>query len=97
MYCQAPQGRLGKAKRVLVGFAKTALLAPGESEAVSIRFPAYAFASYDDVGAVCRSAWVLEKGEYAFFVGDNVRDSQRIDFVYRLAEGRVLEMILRLD
>ena len=93
VYCQAPQGKLGKSARVLVGFAKTALLAPGESEAVCIRFPVYAFASYDDVGAVCRSAWVLEKGEYAFFVGDNVRDSQRIDFTYALAEDRVLEQV----
>ena len=93
VYCQAPQGKLGKANRVLVGFAKTALLAPGDSETVCIRFPAYTFASYDDVGAVCRSAWVLEKGEYAFFVGDNVRDSREIGFKYVLAEDRVLEQV----
>ena len=93
VYCQAPQGKLGKAKRVLVGFAKTALLAPGASETVSIRFPVYSFASYDDVGAVCRSAWVLEKGEYAFFVGENVRDGRQIDFVYALEEDRILEQV----
>ena len=93
VYCQAPQGKLGKAARVLVGFAKTALLAPGGSETVSIRFPVYTFASYDDIGAVCKSAWVLEKGEYAFFVGDNVRDCQAVDFVYALAEDRILEQV----
>ncbi len=93
VYCQAPQGKLGKAARVLVGFAKTALLAPGESEDVCIRIPVYAFASYDDIGAVCKSAWVLEKGEYAFLVGDNVRDCQAVDFTYALAEDRILEQV----
>ena len=94
VYCQAPQGKLGKATRVLVGFAKTALLAPGESESVSIRFPVYAFASYDDTGAVCKSAWVLEQGGYAFFVGDNVRDCRQVEFVYTVDEDRVLEQVI---
>ncbi len=93
VYCQAPQGRLGKAARTLVGFAKTNLLAPGECENVSIRFPVYTFASYDDVGAVCKAAWVLEKGEYVFLVGDNVRDCQQVDFVYALTEDRILEQV----
>jgi len=93
VYCQAPQGKLGKAARVLVGFAKTALLAPGQSQDVAIRFPVYTFASYDDTGAVQRSAWVLEKGDYAFFVGDNVRDCAQLDFVYTLAEDRILEKV----
>ena len=93
VYCQAPQGKLGKAARVLVGFAKTASLAPGESETVCIRFPVYTFASYDDTGAVCRSAWVLERGDYAFYMGDNVRDCRPIEFVYSLAEDRVLEQV----
>ncbi len=93
VYCQAPQGKLGKAARVLVGFAKTALLAPGDSEDVTIHFPVYTFASYDDVGAVCQSAWVLEQGEYTFFVGDNVRDCQKVDFVCPVAEDRILEQV----
>jgi len=93
VYCQAPQGKLGKAARVLVGFAKTELLAPGASETVSIRFPVYAFASYDDTGAVCKSAWVLEKGDYTFCVGENVRDCEQLDFVYTLAEDRVLDQV----
>ncbi len=90
VYCQAPQGKLGKAARTLAGFAKTALLAPGESETVTIRFPVYTFASYDDTGAVCKSAWVLEKGDYTFFVGENVREGQQLDFVYALPEDRIL-------
>ena len=93
VYCQAPQGKLGKAARTLTGFAKTALLAPGESQDVTIRFPVYTFASYDDTGAVSKSAWVLEKGDYAFFVGKNVRDCEQLDFVYTLAEDCVLDQV----
>ena len=93
VYCQAPQGKLGKAARTLTGFAKTALLAPGESQDVTIRFPVYTFASYDDTGAVSKSAWVLEKGDYAFFVGNNVRDCEQLDFVYTLAEDCVLDQV----
>ena len=93
VYCQAPQGKLGKAARTLTGFAKTALLAPGESQDVTIRFPVYTFASYDDTGAVSKSAWVLEKGDYAFFVGKNVRDCEQLDFVYTMAEDCVLDQV----
>ncbi len=93
VYCQAPQGKLGKAARTLVGFAKTALLAPGECEDVAISFPVYTFASYDDIGAVCKSAWVLEKGDYTFCMGDNVRDCEPVDFVYTVSEDRILEQV----
>lgn len=90
VYCAAPQGRLGKAARVLAGFAKTRLLAPGESEEVRMAFPAYALASYDDTGAVCRAAYVLEAGEYRFYLGENVRDAQPLDFIWSLPQARVL-------
>ena len=96
VYCQAPQGKLGKPARTLVGFAKTALLAPGGSEEVTIRFPVYAFACYDDAGAVCKSAWVLEKGDYAFHIGGNVRDCQLLDFTYALPEDRILTQVQAL-
>ena len=35
---EAPQGKLGKADKVLVGFAKTKELAPGESEELILPF-----------------------------------------------------------
>lgn len=93
VYAQAPQGQLGKPHRVLVGFAKTRLLSPGEEETVHISFTPYTFASYDDTGAVSKSAWVLEKGEYTFHVGSNVRETQQLTFTYSLAEDRVLEQV----
>lgn len=78
VYCQTPQGALGKASRVLCGFAKTRELAPGESQELSVTIPAYCLASYDDSGATGhKSCYVLEAGEYVFYVGENVRDAKK--------------------
>ena len=93
LYVEAPQGKLGKAARSLCGFRKTGLLAPGAFEDVSISVDPYTFASYDDEGAVALSAWVLEKGEYRFHLGDNVRDTQQLPLAYVVEEDRVLEQV----
>lgn len=74
VYCQAPQGALGKPARSLCGFAKTKELAPGEGQELEISIPAHALASYDDSGATGhKSCWVLEAGEYVFYAGTDVR------------------------
>lgn len=93
VYGQAPQGKLGKAARVLIGFAKTKLLEPGEREALTIACPVSSFASYDDTGLVCRYAWVMEAGEYHVYVGENVRDAKELACVMRLEKDRVLEQL----
>lgn len=78
VYCQAPQGLLGKASRVLCGFAKTENLSSGESQELRIEIPIAYIASYDDSGVTGhKSCFVLEPGEYAFYVGENVRDAHR--------------------
>lgn len=77
VYCRAPQGVLGKAARVLCGFAKTRTLSPGESQELSIEVPIAYIASYDDRGITGhKSCFVLEPGEYIFYVGANVRDAR---------------------
>lgn len=76
VYCMAPQGALGKPSRSLCGFAKTKELAPGEAQDLQISIPRQALASYDDNGATGnKSCWVLEAGEYAFYVGTDVRSA----------------------
>ncbi len=76
VYVRAPQGALGKPARALCGFAKTVLLAPGESQTVTVEFPWRAAASYDDSGASgYKSSYVLEAGEYGFYVGTDVRSA----------------------
>ncbi len=79
VYCQAPQGALGKPARSLCGFAKTKELAPGETQELQITAPQYSLASYDDSGATGhKSCWVLEAGEYVFYVGTDVRSAASV-------------------
>ena len=76
VYCSAPQGKLGKPARVLIGFRKTGLLRPGEQEELHFEIPLSAFASYDDSGVTgARSAFVCEPGIYRIFAGGDVRRS----------------------
>ena len=77
IYLSAPQGQLGKPALSLVGFGKTKELAQSEKDNVEIIIPLTALASYDDVGAVKKSAYVLEKGEYSLFVGASVREVEK--------------------
>lgn len=89
VYYSAPQGKLGKPARELAAFCKTRLLQPGETQRMSLCFPVSAMASYDDLGKVVRSAYVLEKGSYHFYVGTSVRDTVETDYVMELAEDVV--------
>lgn len=76
VYVQAPQGVLGKPVRVLVGFAKTEVLQPGEQEELVIDCSKYYFTSYDDAGTTGqKSCYVLESGEYQLYVGADVRSA----------------------
>ncbi len=73
-YLSAPQGKLGKAAKVLTAFQKTKELLPGESCTVTLSFHLKDFGSFDDAGRICKSAFILEKGEYTVHLGVNVRD-----------------------
>ena len=77
VYCEAPQGRLGKAARVLCGFEKTIELVPQEEQVVEIAVDIAKLASYDDSGVTGnKSCYVLEAGEYKFYVGSDVRSAE---------------------
>ena len=93
VYFGAPQGKLGKPARTLAAFQKTKLLEPGEEADLRLSFPVASMASYDDTGKVRASAYVLEPGEYVFYVGNNVRDAVRTDFVYRQENVQVTEQL----
>lgn len=75
VYVAAPQGTLGKAARSLVAFAKTKELQGGESEVLTLSFARKDMASFDDLGKIAKSAFVLEAGEYQILVGNNVADA----------------------
>lgn len=93
VYYSAPQGKLGKPAKELVAFGKTRLLAPGETQKVVLRFQINDMASYDDLGKVKKAAYVLEKGEYHFYIGTSVRDTVEDNYVMVLDEDIVTEQL----
>lgn len=79
LYVRAPQGALGKPALELKAFQKTGLLSPGETETISLSVPVVSLASYDDSGASgAKSAYVLEPGEYVFYLGNSVRSLEPV-------------------
>lgn len=92
-YYSAPQGVLGKPGRELAAFAKTRNLMAGESQTVVLEFAKNEMASYDDLGKIAKSAWVLEKGTYEFYVGNSVRDTVKLDFSLTLTENEITEQL----
>ena len=94
-YVNPPKGRIAKPATALVGFAKTKLLAPMESETLTVAFTPYAFALYDDEGIIQKSAYVLEKGEYTFRVGDSVRNTVSVAYQYVLTEDAILQQLAK--
>ena len=93
LYYSAPQGKLGKPARELAAYKKTKLLAPGESETVAMTFDINDMASFDDLGKIQKSAFVLEAGNYEFYLGTSVRDAEKVDFEYIVEETRITEQL----
>jgi beta-glucosidase len=93
VYAGAPQGLLGKPAKSLVAFQKTRILKVGESQLLSLEFCVDTMASYDDLGKVQKSAYILEGGDYVFYVGTSVRDVEMLTFVYNVPHSRVVEQL----
>ncbi len=89
LYYSAPQGKLGKPSRELAAFEKTKLLAPNESQTIALSFDINDMASFDDLGKIQKSAYVLEKGNYEFYLGTSVRDNEKLNFIYEVKEDTV--------
>ena len=80
LYAQAPyiQGGVEKAAIQLVGFGKTATLAPGASETVTVDFDAKYVASYDEDAVKAdgtQGAWILDAGDYYFAIGNGAHEA----------------------
>ncbi|MBE7036210.1 MAG: beta-glucosidase [Ruminococcaceae bacterium] len=93
VYYSAPKGKITKPARELCAFAKTKLLAPGESETLIMSFDINDMASYDDMGDIEKSAYVMEAGEYKIFVGTSIRDAKEIEFKYELDENKICQKL----
>ena len=87
VYVSSPAGKLDKPYQALAGFDKTRLLAPGESETVTVRFSMADLASFDDQ----RNMFVLEAGGYIVRCGSHSRDTQPAAVIRLDAEAVVSE------
>lgn len=71
LYISAPDNKAAnKPVKELKAFAKTKLLAPEESETLTLTVKAADLASFDEAA----SAWVVAEGEYQFLVGASSQD-----------------------
>lgn len=93
VYYSAPQGKLGKPSKALAAFQKTKLLCPGEAQTIVVAFPISQMASFDDLGKLAKSAFVLEQGSYCFYVGTSVAAVTELDYQYVVEANRVTEQL----
>jgi len=84
VYASCPQEKTEKEYRKLAGFTKTGVLAPGETEELTVSFKTDYLAFYDAE----KPGWVLERGEYGIFIGDSL-ESSRFEATI-LAENNIL-------
>ena len=73
-YLSSPDGEIEKPDRILCAFAKTSILTPNDEETVTLSFALDDFSSYSE----SQASYILEKGDYAVFVGSNIRDSSLV-------------------
>ena len=73
LYVTAPSGGIEKPSRELKAFSKTKLLAPGESETLTMKVSAYELASFNEEP----SAWETAAGTYEVLFGSSVSDIRR--------------------
>ena len=60
-------------------FAKTRLLAPGESQELTLSFPKSDLAYFDDEGTSGTiGSWAIDSGEYTVWAGGSVRDVSKV-------------------
>ena len=93
VYFGAPCGKLGKPEKQLIAYKKTKELKPQESETLDITFSVKDMSSYDDGGVTGNEfCYVLEKGDYYIYAGNNVRQSGFV-FTYNVKETVITERL----
>ena len=91
VYVHAPEGGLEKPDRELKAFTKTKLLAPGESQTVTVKVDNYSIASFNEAA----NEWQAPAGNYQVMFGASVCDI-RAEAPYKMqkAESWPLELLI---
>ncbi|MCI7814554.1 MAG: glycoside hydrolase family 3 C-terminal domain-containing protein [Lachnospiraceae bacterium] len=91
VYFSAPDGDLEKPYQELIGFAKTDLLQPGESQEVKISYLTTEMSSYSEE----KAAYIMEAGDYVVRVGNSSRNTH-VAAVLSVAETAVTEQLTNI-
>lgn len=92
IYVSAPGKDMEKPKKELKAFKKTQLLAPNETELISLKIPVDDLDSFDEKN----SCWQVESGQYQIHIAENsnsVKISLPVDIVGKITE-RVQPLML---
>lgn len=91
LFVEKPCGALGTPARELVAFAKTRLLFPGESQSLELDAAEHQLTVFcDSFTTGFRSCYLLQEGNYRFYLGENVRDAEFVgDF--SIQETKILK------
>lgn len=87
LYLSAPVSKIDKPKSELKAFAKTKLLAPGESQEISFSLSAADLASFNTAAG----AWVADAGDYTINIGNAEQTIAAANF--KLAKEIVVEKV----
>lgn len=89
VYVQSPylENGVEKASVGLVGFAKTNLLQPGESQTVEITVNKKDFTSYDVKANGGKGGYILDAGNYYITAAGNAHEALNQILIYRSANG----------
>ena len=86
LYCTPPGERLPRPWQSLVAFQKTALLRPGETEELTLRFKLRDLAFYDEEA----QAWTLEKGTHLLRLGQDSANTKLCGAILLTRESQLL-------
>ena len=90
VYVAAPAGGLEKPARELKAFGKTKLLAPGESETLTMKVSTYEMASFNEKN----SSWETAAGNYQVMFGASVADIRAtVSFELKNAQSWMVKMM----
>ncbi|MBO4990135.1 MAG: glycoside hydrolase family 3 C-terminal domain-containing protein [Clostridia bacterium] len=97
VYAQTPytehdkQNNVEKSAIQLLDFEKTKLLAPGESETLTITADKYLLASWDSTAHDGKGGYILDDGTYYISIGDNAHDALNNVLAAKGASGMIDE------
>lgn len=74
LYIAPPSGRLEKPKRVFSSFDKTKKIVPKTQEVLTLETTTMNFTSFDEE----TSSFTLEKGEYGIYIGNSLKNAEKI-------------------